>query len=105
LGFLSISDIDFSEVCILFINDEIAAFMVCLSHDDEILVPRLAINSSYMQYSPGVLLIHYAIRDFLEDGSSISKLDLMQGEEKYKFQLGGKESKLYSFSLSNEKIL
>ena len=73
--------------------------MLCLRNGDELLVPRLAIDASFSLYSPGVLLVNYAIKYLLNDGV-IKTFDLMQGKETYKFQVGGVMHQCFSFELS-----
>lgn len=100
LGFVSIRTLDFSEVCLLYIDERLAAFMICLANGDELSVPRLAIDESFSFYSPGVLLVISAIKDLLDEGI-IRTLDFMQGNEGYKFQVGGRIQECYSFEFSN----
>lgn len=99
LGFISLNELEFSEVFLIYIDDRLAAFMLCLVKDEEILVPRLAIDDSFSFYSPGILLVISAINELSGEGK-IKSLDLMQGVENYKFQMGGKVHMCYSFKFS-----
>lgn len=74
---------------VLFINDEIVAFMsgVC-GRASQYVVPRLSINSDYKFYSPGMLLIHETIK-YMISNMDIRCLDLSLGEEEYKYKMGG----------------
>jgi hypothetical protein len=98
LGFASIKNLDFTEIFLIYIDDKLAGFMFCLRNGDELLVPRLAIDTSFSFYSPGVLLVNSVIKYLYNEGVT-STLDLMQGKETYKLQLGGKIHQCYSFEL------
>lgn len=103
LGFISMKNLDFTEVFLMYVDGKLAAFMLCLRNGDELLVPRLAIDASFSFYSPGVLLVNYAIKYLLNDGV-IKTFDLMQGKEAYKFQVGGAMHQCFSFELSKGSL-
>ena len=103
LGFVSMERLNFTEVFLIYIDGKLAAFMLCLRNGDELLVPRLAVDTSFSFYSPGVLLVNAAIK-YLFDEGVIKTFDLMQGKETYKFQVGGKIHQCYSFELSKESL-
>ena len=75
---------------LLTINDKPAAFMSGLRNSERFLVPRLSIASEFKRYSPGLILICETIK-YLIANTSIETLDLGQGEESYKYQMGGVE--------------
>lgn len=102
LGFASISRLNFTEICLLYIGNELAAFMICLIDGDKLLVPRLAIDESYSFFSPGVLLVISAVNDLQSNEKKIKTIDLMQGKEPYKFQVGGQIHRCHSFKLIKE---
>lgn len=101
LGFSSIKNLNFTEVFLIYIDKKLAAFMLCLQNGNELLVPRLAIDTAFSFYSPGVLLVNSAIK-YISEVGVIKTLDLMQGKETYKFQAGGKIHQCYSFKLFKE---
>lgn len=72
----------------LTIDDKPAAFMSGMFNGERLIVPRLSIDNEYRRYSPGMILICESIR-YLINNTSISILDLSQGEEEYKYKLGG----------------
>jgi len=74
--------------------------MICLSDKDQIIVPRLAINNSFSFYSPGVILAMSAIKEIINRKSGIKIIDFMQGQEKYKYQIGGYEHEVLSLEIS-----
>lgn len=103
IGFIAMRQLDFSEVFLIYIGDKLAGFMYCLVDGDELIVPRLAIDDSFSFYSPGVLLVISTIRELYLAGV-IKNFDLMQGQEGYKFQVGGKVHECYSFELSKKSL-
>ena len=100
LGFYGLSHLDFSEVFLLEIDGELAAFMICLSDKNQIIVPRLAIDNSFSFYSPGVILAMSAIKEIINRKSDVKIIDFMQGQEKYKYQIGGYEHEVLSLEIS-----
>lgn len=73
----------------LYINNTLAAFMSGLiSKRDEFIVPRLSINNDFAFFSPGILLINEVIKYFISS-TKIICMDLSQGEENYKYKMGG----------------
>ena len=73
---------------VLKIDGYVASFFSGYCDNNTIVVPRLSINSKYAKYSPGVLLICEAIKNFSENGL-IQGIDLSMGIEQYKLNLGG----------------
>ena len=49
-------------------------------------------------YSPGMLLINEAIKFFIEE-TNIRNLDLSQGEEMYKYKMGGITHQTHNFEI------
>ena len=73
----------------LFIDGRLAAFMSgLLGSKNEYVVPRLSIDDEFGFYSPGMLLVNEAIKYFIEK-TKIRHLDLSQGDEPYKYKMGG----------------
>ena len=83
---------------ILRVDGQLAAFMSGLSVKNRFVVPHLSIDNRVKRYSPGVLLIIETIK-YLEHNTDIDVLDLSQGEEDYKYKLGGQEHLSYRFTL------
>lgn len=82
----------------LYIDDKPAAFMSGLRSKNRLVVPRLSIDNDFKRYSPGVVLVVEVIK-YLQQNTEIDVLDLSQGEEGYKFQLGGQIHWSYKFLL------
>ena len=84
----------------LFIDGKLAAFMQGVKSNDNktIIIPRLSINSEYGVYCPGSLLISETIK-YLIQNTSICRLDLSRGDEKYKYALGAQTYYIGDFVL------
>lgn len=50
-------------------------------------MPRLAIDTSFSRYSPGILLILEATKLWMNEG--IVDFDMCRGDERYKKEMGG----------------
>ena len=61
--------------------------MIVYKHRNHLLMPKLAIDSSYSRYSPGILMIMEAVKEWLNEG--IVDFDLCRGDERYKKEVGG----------------
>ena len=99
IGFKAIRKLDFVDVFAIYIDGEMAAFMMCMKNDDELYVPKLAINEEYSFYSPGLLLSILSIENLLKK-NLVDSIDFIQGKEEYKFQVGGKIHQCSSFVLN-----
>jgi len=60
---------------------------------DEVLLYNSGFDPQYSYLSPGLVLKAYLIRKSIEEGKK--RFDFLRGGEKYKYDLGGKERKLY----------
>lgn len=75
---------------VLYVNGNMAAFMSGLSGNGRLIIPRLSIDETFKRYSPGMLLVVEAIK-YLIKTTDIRVLDLSQGQEQYKYNLGAVE--------------
>lgn len=80
-------------VAILTIDSGVAAFFIGFSYDGGICIPRLAIDTDYGRYSPGMILINEYLKSLPCNQEYI--FDLCRGDEKYKSSLGGVKSITY----------
>lgn len=76
-------------VC-LYINDKPVAYFIGLTYGNGICVPRLAIDTEYGRYSPGIILIMEYLKQ--ENIGTGYVFDLCRGDEKYKSSLKGEIS-------------
>lgn len=82
----------------LTIDGRPAAFLSGLFTKERLIVPRLSINEEFRRYSPGMILVCETIK-YLINSTSIRILDLNQGEEEYKYKLGGQLHLSYRFNI------
>lgn len=89
----------------LYFNGKMVAFMQ--GYVDEktksFQVPRLAIDDDFSFYSPGILMINEAVKYF-SSSSEIDVLDLMQGNEQYKLDMGGEIYNVQNYCLDLLKM-
>lgn len=80
-------------------NKIIAVMMGLVCNDGKILIPMLAIDSKYSSYSPGKVLIDQAISYFCGSSTSVQCLDLSNGDEPYKLDMGGTKYMSHDYEL------
>lgn len=83
----SVRQLSSARLYVLEIDSHPAAFMIVYKHRNHLLMPKLAIDSSYSRYSPGILMIMEAVKIWLGEG--ITDFDLCRGDERYKKEVGG----------------
>ena len=83
----SVRQLPSARLYVLEIDTQPAAFMIVYKHRNHLLMPKLAIDSSYSRYSPGILMIMEAVKEWLNEG--IVDFDLCRGDERYKKEVGG----------------
>lgn len=66
-------------------------------------VPRLCINMTFYRYSPGILLLCETIKCLVDEHTST--LDLMWGDEPYKYAMGGTPSIQYFLNCQVNNLL
>lgn len=88
------------SVAIFYINYDVAAFGLIMQSSNNIhLVPRVSINNDYSWYSPGVLMFVEWIKFLKITNQNFMKnlvIDLTNGDEQYKYNLGGINTYNYS---------
>lgn len=81
---------DFGFMADICIDGKVVAFME--GHIDKkhnsIEIPRLAIDSEYGFYSPGLCLVNETVK-YLMNNTAIKSLNLCRGDEQYKLNMGG----------------
>lgn len=75
----------------------IAAVLIFIFHN-EVLLYNSGFDPKYSHLSPGLILKAYAIKEAIEKGRK--RFDFLRGNERYKYDLGGKERKLYKIKLT-----
>ncbi|MPM51921.1 hypothetical protein SDC9_98673 [bioreactor metagenome] len=76
-----------SIIGILYIDGYIASFFIGFTKGKNVCIPRLAIDSDFGRYSPGVVLILEYLK--IKEDNNALMFDLCRGDEKYKTTLGG----------------
>lgn len=81
----------------IYLNGQMGGFTTGFETNfNEIIFPRLAIDSEFSAYSPGKLLINEMVR-WCQENHQVSALDLSRGTERYKFEMGGHKHLNYGF--------
>ncbi len=80
-------------LCFLKHGSEKIAAILLLYQKNEVLLYNSGFDPNYSYLSPGLILNVYAIKQAIEEGRE--RFDFLRGGEKYKYDLGGKERKLY----------
>ncbi|MCM1139770.1 MAG: GNAT family N-acetyltransferase [Muribaculum sp.] len=82
---------------LLFIDGKPAAMMNGLIRGNHYIIPRLAIDSDFKRYSPGMILVNEALKHLMKTHDQIN-FDLSFGHEKYKFDMGAEAYDCLSFT-------
>lgn len=93
------------RIYVLQVDDIPLAYMAGLYDEKKkiYLVPRLCINDVYCKYSPGIILINETIKCIISQGVKI--IDLMQGDEPYKFAMGGNVHYNYQLQIAISTLM
>lgn len=85
------------EMKVLFFEDSLIAALLSFLYGKDVLFYNMAYDLDYAKFSPGVYLFHASIVDAISRGNS--SIDFLRGREKYKYDFGAKECKIYSLIL------
>lgn len=87
------------QLSFLEVNGERAATYLNYVHNKQVLVYNSGLDPAKFAYlSPGQVLIGRLIEKAIADG--MDKFDFLQGNEEYKYKLGGKDLKLYTLGIT-----
>lgn len=86
------------ELNCLFVKDMLVAALLNFTYQNEILFYNIAYKSDFSAYSPGFYLFDSSIRESI--ASNKIRADFLRGQEKYKYDFGSKECKIYSLVLT-----
>ncbi|OGG13214.1 hypothetical protein A3D77_00645 [Candidatus Gottesmanbacteria bacterium RIFCSPHIGHO2_02_FULL_39_11] len=83
------------EANILFIEAEgkLIAGIILFYFRDEVLLYNSGFDPDYFHLSPGLMVVTQAIKDSIEKKKKV--FDFLRGNERYKYDLGGVDRKLY----------
>jgi CelD/BcsL family acetyltransferase involved in cellulose biosynthesis len=85
------------EMDVLFFEDSIISALLSFLYGNEVLFYNVAYDLEYASFSPGFYLFHSSIAEAISRGKS--RVDFLRGREKYKYDFGAKECKIYSLIL------
>jgi CelD/BcsL family acetyltransferase involved in cellulose biosynthesis len=85
------------EMDVLFFEDSIISALLSFLYGNEVLFYNVAYDLEYASFSPGFYLFHSSIVEAISRGKS--RVDFLRGREKYKYDFGAKECKIYSLIL------
>lgn len=86
-----------AKICFLKIKGKNAAGVMSFESKEEVLVYNSGYNPKFSFYSAGFLLKAFKIKRAIKEKKKI--IDFMRGRERYKYDLGGKELKLYKIEV------
>ena len=92
----SIKSINFVLIS-LKLNDNLAAYFFGLKNELGIEFNKTAIIDNFKYYSPGIILLNNFIKDSIT--TNLKNIDLTVGDEKYKYDLGGKTHQIFNITL------
>lgn len=81
------------SLCFLKIKGENVASVLLFFFKDEVLLYNSGFDPKFSLFSPGLLLKAYVVKNSIEKGKKV--FDFLRGGERYKYDLGGKDKKLY----------
>jgi CelD/BcsL family acetyltransferase involved in cellulose biosynthesis len=82
---------------VLFFEKSLIAALLNFLYGDEVLFYNVAYDLDYAPFSPGFYLFHASIAEAISQGKNA--VDFLRGREKYKYDFGAKECKIYSLIL------
>jgi len=85
------------EMNVLFFEDSLIAALLNFLYGNDVLFYNVAYDLDYAAFSPGFYLFHASIVDAISRGNG--SIDFLRGREKYKYDFGAKECKIYSLIL------
>lgn len=93
ISFASLFRMPSARLHLLYINDELAFFIILFECGNVLYLPHCAVNEKYARYSPGTLTHIECIKERARKSSFI--YDMGSGDEQYKKWLGAGEYSLY----------
>jgi CelD/BcsL family acetyltransferase involved in cellulose biosynthesis len=94
---LRFSEKGWVEMNVLLFEQSLISALLNFLFGDEVLFYNVAYDLDYAPFSPGFYLFHSSIVEAIASGKS--KVDFLRGREKYKYDFGAKECKIYSLIL------
>jgi CelD/BcsL family acetyltransferase involved in cellulose biosynthesis len=85
------------EMNVLFFEDSLISALLNFLYGNDVLFYNVAYDMDYAAFSPGFYLFHASIVEAISRGKR--NIDFLRGREKYKYDFGAKECKIYSLIL------
>jgi len=82
----------------LFMKDSLVAALLNFTYQHEVLFYNVAYKTDFASYSPGYYLFNSSIYEAI--ATKKTRVDFLRGREKYKYDFGSKECKIYSLILA-----
>jgi CelD/BcsL family acetyltransferase involved in cellulose biosynthesis len=86
------------EMNVLFFENSLISALLNFLYGDEVLFYNVAYDLDYAPFNPGFYLFHNSIIESISDGKD--SIDFLRGGEKYKYDFGADECKIYSLILT-----
>lgn len=85
------------EMNVLFFEDSMVAALLNFLYGRDVLFYNVAYDLEYASFSPGFYLFHASVVEAIVEGKK--RVDFLRGREKYKYDFGAKECKIYTLIL------
>ena len=85
------------KIYLLWIDKKVVASYFCFENRESIYLYNSGKNIDFNEYSVGIFLTHYLISKSIKEKKKV--FDFLKGDERYKFDLGGKPEQLYDIKL------
>lgn len=85
LDFLRLGDVNIASILLLKFNNQMLLY-------------NSGYDPKFQRLAPGLILKTYAIKEAIEKG--LKRFDFLRGGERYKYDLGGKERRLYKITFN-----
>ncbi len=87
------------ELSFIYFGSRPVGSLFCFDYKGDILVYNSGYDPSvYLAFSPGLVLFSYIIHDAIARGRK--RFDFLRGDERYKYDLGGKETAVYRLTIA-----
>ena len=81
----------------LYHKAELLAVLISFIYSDGVSFYNVAFNTKYAMYNPGVYLFNQALKEAI--ARKMKRAHFLRGDEKYKYNFGAKECKIYDLLL------
>jgi CelD/BcsL family acetyltransferase involved in cellulose biosynthesis len=97
-SFFVFADRGWVEMNGLYVKDALVAALLSFSYENDVLFYNIAYKTDFAPYSPGFYLFNSSILEAI--AANKNRVDFLRGREKYKYEFGAKECKIYSLILA-----